>query len=274
LRERLDRGTGSDSLLDAADATVQVGVLGPMSLLIEGENHTPSAPKPRQLLALLMLNANQIVRTSECVTELWGSRPPKSAISTLQTYVLYIRQVLRGASTDCSHALVTRNHGYQLDVAPQASDRLRFTSLARRGRDAATGDPAGASHLLRAALELWRGPVLADVPPGPVGSAHVVELDEIRKSVLECRIEADLRLGRHRELLTELDSLATLHPTNENIHAQYMLALHRSGKRSTAVDVFHRLRWRLGDSFGIEPQPRLRRLYKAIDAGDRLLISH
>jgi DNA-binding SARP family transcriptional activator len=272
---RLDCDTGSGAAPDTIiGASLQVGVLGPMSLFIDGEKHTPSAPKPRQLLAILMLNANRIVRTSECVTELWGSQPPKSAISTLQTYVLYIRQILRSAPTDCSHALVTRNHGYQLDVSPQASDRFRFESLARRGRDAAAGDPARASRLLGEALRLWRGPVLADVPPGPIGSAHVVELDETRKSVLEWRIEADLRLGRHRELLTELDALTALRPTNENIHAQYMLALHRSGERSKAVDVFRRLRSRLSDSFGIEPQPRLRRLYEAIDSDDRILISH
>ncbi|MFJ9343415.1 BTAD domain-containing putative transcriptional regulator [Streptomyces sp. NPDC101733] len=255
-----------------ADSAVQVGVLGPLSLVIDGEDRTPSAPKPRQLLGLLMLNANQMVRATECITELWGSQPPKTAMSTLQTYVLYIRQILRSAPADRSHSLVTRNQGYQLGVSPQASDRLRFESLARRGREAsAAGDPARASRLLGEALALWRGPALADVPAGPLSSAHVVELEEGRRGVLERRVEADLQLGRHRELLVELDALAALHPTHENIHAQYMLALHRSGLRPEALGVFHRLRCRLGDSFGIEPVPRLRRLYEAIDADDPVL---
>lgn len=262
----------SDQYAGTADLPLRVGVLGPLSLVVDGHNRTPSAPKPRQLLAFLILNANRTVRASECIAELWGSHPPKTAMSTLQTYVLYIRQILRGAPVDHSHSLITRNQGYQLVVPPQASDRLAFEQLARRGRDAAVaGAPARASALLGQALALWRGPALADVPPGPLSSAHVVELEEAREGVLEWRIEADLRLGRHHDLLAELDGLTALHPAHENIHAQYMLALHRSGMRLEALDVFHRLRCRLGDSFGIEPVPRLRRLYEAIDADDPVL---
>ncbi|WP_438484476.1 AfsR/SARP family transcriptional regulator [Streptomyces sp. S186] len=257
---------------EGADLPLRVGVLGPLSLVVDGHHRTPSAPKPRQLLALLALNANRTVRASECIAELWGSCPPKTALSTLQTYVLYIRQVLRTAPADHSHCLITRNQGYQLGVAPQASDRLAFEHLARRGREAgAAGDAVRASALLGQALALWRGPALADVPPGPVSSAHVVELAEARTGVLEQRIEADLRLGRHRELLDELADLTLCHAANENIHAQYMLALHHSGRRLEALDVFHRLRCRLSGSFGIEPVPRLRRLYEAIDADDPAL---
>ncbi len=255
-----------------ADLPLRVGVLGPLSLVVDGHQRTPSAPKPRQLLALLALNANRTVRASECVAELWGACPPKTAISTLQTYVLYIRQVLRTAPADHSHRLITRCQGYQLGVAPKASDRLAFEYLARRGREArAAGDPARASALLGQALALWRGPALADVPPGPLSSVHVVELEEARTGVLEQRIEADLRLGRHHELLPELAVLTARHSVNENIHAQYMVALYHSGRRLEALDVFHRLRCRLGGSFGIEPVPRLRRLYEAIDADDPAL---
>ncbi|MGW6690416.1 AfsR/SARP family transcriptional regulator [Streptomyces sp. NPDC054961] len=265
--------TGEPVEPGGAPPGVRIGVLGPLSLVVDGEDRTPSAPKPRQLLALLMLHANQMVRSGECITELWGSHPPKTALSTLQTYVLYIRQILRGGATDRSCALVTRNQSYQLGVAaPQASDRLRFEDLARRGREAcAAGDPARASRLLGEALDQWRGPALADVPAGPVSSAHVVELEEARRGVREWRVEVDLQLGRHRELLTELAGLSDQHPTHENIHAQYMLALHRSGLRPEALGVFQRLRCRLGDSFGIEPVPRLRRLYEAIDADDPVL---
>lgn len=266
------QGGGSASHL--TDTSLQVGVLGPLSLVVDGQNRTPSAPKPRQLLALLILNTNRIVRASQCIAELWGSHPPKTAMSTLQTYVLYIRQLLRSAPVDRSHTLITHNQGYQLEVAPQASDRLRFEYLSRRGREAsAEGDVARASRLFGAALAVWRGPALADVPSGALSSAHVVELEEARKGVLAWRIEADLRLGRHRELLPELGALAAQHPTHENIQAQYMLALHRSGMRPEALGVFQRLRCRLGDSFGIEPVPRLRRLYEAIDAGDPALMA-
>ncbi|MHA6757949.1 AfsR/SARP family transcriptional regulator [Streptacidiphilus sp. PAMC 29251] len=255
----------------APEAAVQVGVLGPLSLVLHGENHTPSAPKPRQLLALLILNANRMVRATECITELWGTEPPKSAMSTLQTYVLSIRQILRSAPTDHSRTLVTLNQGYRLDVPAQASDRLRFEDLARDGRAAAAHDLARSSQLLGRALAQWRGPALAGLPAGLLSSAHVVELEEARQGVLEQRIETDLQLGRHRELLTELRTLAALHPTHENVQAQYMLALYRSDQRPEALGVFHRLRCRLGDSFGIEPVPRLRRLYEAIDNDDPAL---
>ncbi|MCS0638645.1 AfsR/SARP family transcriptional regulator [Streptomyces sp. LP05-1] len=248
---------------------LRAGVLGPLSLVVDGQDRTPTAPKPRQLIAFLVLNANRVVRASECITELWGAHPPKTALSTLQTYVLCTRQLLRGATGDHGHVLITRNQGYQLDLEPRASDRLRFEHLARLGREAsAAGNPARASLLLGAALAVWRGPALADVPSGALSSAHVVELEEARQGVLEWRIEADLRLGRHRELLPELSALADRHPTHENVQAQYMLALHRSGRRPEALGVFQRLHCRLGDAFGIEPVPRLRRLYEAIDAND------
>ncbi|WP_079125023.1 AfsR/SARP family transcriptional regulator [Streptomyces lushanensis] len=264
---------GGDTAPESGEPSLQVGVLGPLSLVVDGRNRTPSAPKPRQLLAFLILNANRLVRAEECIAELWGSRPPKTAMSTLQTYVLYIRQILRNASPDRSHTLVTRNQGYQLRVGAQASDRLRFEHLAQHGREASmTGAYARSSQLLGEALALWRGPALTDVPSGALSSAHVIELEEARKGVLEWRVEADLQLGRHRELLDELGTLATLHPTHENIQAQYMLALHRSGMRPQALGVFQRLRCRLQDSFGIEPVPRLRRLYEAIDADEPALM--
>ncbi|WP_424217593.1 AfsR/SARP family transcriptional regulator (plasmid) [Streptomyces sp. BI20] len=250
---------------------VRLGVLGPLSLVVDGEDRTPSAPKPRRLLALLMLNANRTVHACDCITELWGSDPPKTAVSTLQTYVLCIRQILRD-TTDHSHTLVTRNQGYQLTVYPEASDRLRFEHLARRGLDASIGgEPAVASALLARALDVWRGPVLADVPHGTLSSAHVVHLEEARSSVLQWRIEADLGLGRHRELLDELEGLAAAHPTHENVQAQFMLALHRSGLSDRALAVYRGLHDRLGDTFGIEPVPRLRRLYEAIAADDPVL---
>ncbi|MFJ5552969.1 BTAD domain-containing putative transcriptional regulator [Streptomyces sp. NPDC093225] len=255
-----------------AGGSVRAGVLGPLSLVVDGENRTPSAPKPRQLLAFLLLNANRAVRASDCITELWGSHPPKTAMSTLQTYVLYIRQILRSPPADHSRTLVTRNQGYQFALDPRASDRLRFEALAARGREAsAAGAPERATRLFADALAVWRGPVLADVTSGALSSPHIVELEEARTSVLQWRVEADLRLGRHRELLDELRTLAAAHPTHENIHAQYMLALHRSDRRDEALGVFRRLHSRLGDSFGIQPVPRLRLLYEAIDADDPVL---
>ncbi|CAL9392179.1 AfsR/SARP family transcriptional regulator [Streptomyces sp. Tu 3180] len=248
------------------------GVLGPLLLSDAETSLVPSAPKPRQLLAFLMLNAPQMVRVGDCITELWGSAPPRSAMSTLQTYVLHIRQALRGPRVDHSRLLVTRNQGYQLTLETTDYDRFRFTELTERGRAAtAAGDHRAASELFTLALAQWRGPALSDVRTGPLSSPHLAELTETRQGVLEQRIEADLALGRHRELVDELSDLTARHPTHENVHAQLMVALYRSGERKRAGDVFHALRQALGDSLGIEPAPRTQRLYQAVLAGSSAL---
>ncbi|MEG3627042.1 AfsR/SARP family transcriptional regulator [Streptomyces poriticola] len=235
-------------------------------------NLVPSAPKPRQLLAFLMLHAPQMVRASDCITELWGSTPPKSAMSTLQTYVLHIRQALRGPHRDRSHLLLTRNQGYQLALETTDFDRFRFTELTQLGRlAAAAGDDRTASKAFALALAQWRGPALSDVSAGPLSSPHLAELAETRQGVLEQRIEADLALGKHRELVEELSDLAARHPTHENVHAQLMVALYRSGERKRAGDVFHGLRRALGDTLGIEPVPRMQRLYQAVLVGSSAL---
>ncbi|MEV7686783.1 AfsR/SARP family transcriptional regulator [Streptomyces bungoensis] len=248
------------------------GVLGSLLLTDTDENLVPSAPKPRQLLAFLMLRTPQMVRASDCITELWGSTPPKSAMSTLQTYVLHIRQALRGPRRDRSHLLLTRNQGYQLALETAGFDRFRFTELTRLGRlAAAAGDHRTASEMFSLALAQWRGPALSDVSPGPLSSPHLAELAETRQVVLEQRIEADLALGKHRELVDELRDLAARHPTHENLHAQLMVALYRSGEPQRASDVFHSLRRTLGDSLGIEPVPRMRRLHQAVLVGSSTL---
>ncbi|MEV0979520.1 AfsR/SARP family transcriptional regulator [Streptomyces sp. NPDC049915] len=248
------------------------GVLGPLLLSGSDANLVPSAPKPRQLLAFLMLNAPRMVRAGDCITELWGSTPPKSAMSTLQTYVLHIRQALRGPRGDHSRLLLTRNQGYQLALETTDFDRFRFTDLTRRGRlSAAAGDHRTASEMFTLALAQWRGTALSDVRTGPLSSPHLAELAETRQGVLEQRIEADLALGKHRELVDELSDLTARHPTHENVHAQLMVALYRSGDRKRAGDVFHGLRRALGDTLGIEPVPRMRRLYQAVLAGSSAL---
>ncbi|WP_052864090.1 AfsR/SARP family transcriptional regulator [Streptomyces niger] len=252
---------------------MDMGVLGSLVLENNGNSAVPSAPKPRQLLAFLMLHLNEVVRGSQCITELWADRPPKSAVSTLQTYVLHIRQVIRGAlGPEHDGMLATRSQGYQLTADPAALDRTRFTALARLGRAAAAaGDDARSADLFAQALGLWRGPALADVQVGQLSAAHVVDLEETRRGVLERRIEADLTLGRHQRLLDELSALTTLHPRHENLHAQYMLALYRCGHRAAALAVFGQLRDVLGESLGIEPSPRMQRLNSAVLASDPIL---
>jgi SARP family transcriptional regulator, regulator of embCAB operon len=250
---------------------MRIGVLGNVILTDGDSNFVPSAPKARQLLAFLMLNANEMVRASDCVEELWGPRSPKSAMSTLQTYILHIRRMLRTGQGDAG-MLVTRNPGYELALHGAHFDRVEFEELVRRGRQAAAAaQDACASALFAEALRLWRGPVLADVPIGPHSSPHVVELEETRTYAQEQRIEADLRLGRHSALLDDLGILTSQHPTHENVHAQFMVALYRSGRRTQALRVFHALSSELADTLGIEPAPRMRRLRDAIVTRDPAL---
>ncbi|ONI76446.1 hypothetical protein ALI144C_36680 [Actinosynnema sp. ALI-1.44] len=245
---------------------MKMGVLGPLLMDRGGRNRVPNARKPRRLLALLMINAGYPVRASDCVTELWDTSPPKSAASTLQTYVLHLRRMLgEAASGDDDNTLRTANLGYQLAVNPLDVDCFLFEDMARHGAALANANEyEGASEMFTKALDLWRGPVMADVRPGPVSLSYVVELEESRKYVLERRIEADLKLHKHKALLDELETLVRTYPTNENLRAQFMVALYRSGHRAEALSVFRNLRRTLEDNFGFEPDPRIKRLYGAI----------
>jgi SARP family transcriptional regulator, regulator of embCAB operon len=255
-------------------------VLGPLTM---EPGRLPSAPKQRQLLALLLLNAGTVVTVDDCVDELWGEQPPNSAHSTLQTYVMNLRKVLRVKGHD---QITTRERGYALRLEPGELDLDDFHRIARGGSEAyAAGRYPEAARLLQAALDLWRGPALVDVQAGPILRARLEGLREVHLAVQEERVEADLRLGRHRELLGELRVLVRRYPTHENLCAQLALALYRSGRIIEALAALRQLRRTLGDRFGLEPSRRLQGLERALlraeptldlPAGpdlDRLLVS-
>ncbi|MCQ4044532.1 winged helix-turn-helix domain-containing protein [Streptomyces rubrisoli] len=255
---------------------MEFAVLGPLRMQEQGRNYTPTAPKQRQLLALLLLNANQVVSTGTCIEELWDSSPPNSALSTLQSYVLQLRRSLRrvpwiGSLQAARRVLETRDGGYMLTVRNDELDTNIFKSLVREGRAELRRDDAIASSLLGQALALWKGSALSDVQVGPVLRAHLVGLEEDHMSVQEQRIDADLRLGRHHDLIGELSTLATKYPTREGLQSQLMLALYRSGRRTQALEVVHTLRQVLNDELGLEPSPRIRSLHQAILACDPAL---
>jgi DNA-binding SARP family transcriptional activator len=238
-----------------------------------GKDFTPSAPKLRDTLALLLLNVDRLMPFSSFIRELWDEDPPQSASTTLQTYILQLRKLLsRALGVDDRTAreiLVTRQGGYLLSLDPQLIDFYRFEQLSLKGRHTlASGDVRRATHYLRSALSLWRGPALADVTTGPVLEPRVRGLEELRLVTLEQRIEAELRLGAHREVLSELATLTSQFRFNENLHGQYMLALHRSGRRSDALNVFRRLRERLVEELGLEPSKRLHQFQHAVLTSD------
>ncbi|MFL6072041.1 MAG: BTAD domain-containing putative transcriptional regulator, partial [Mycobacteriales bacterium] len=203
---------------------MRFAVLGPLEALdTEGRPVAVGGSRLRALLAMLALDAGRTVPAETLVDGLWGTEPPDGAANALQSLVSRLRRALGAAVIDSAAG------GYRLAVARDAVDAHRFAAAAGAGRQAlAAGDAERAAALLGDALALWRGPALADVRPGPLSLPFLIELEEARKYVLEQRIEADLRLNRHHQLLDELDTLTKAHPTNENLHAQFMIALYRA----------------------------------------------
>jgi SARP family transcriptional regulator, regulator of embCAB operon len=252
-------------------------VLGPLDVRCGGARGDLTAPKPRKVLALLLIHANRVVPVDSLATELWDDEPPASALTTLQTYILQLRRRLAAAygpqAPEASkNVLATRYGGYVLEAQPGAVDIHEYDRLVAAGRDALdTGDDVEASFLFREALAVWRGPALVDVRVGPILEIELARLEESRLGVLERRIEADLRLGRHAELLTELTELTARHPLHEGLHAQCMAALYRSGRPWQALEVYQGLRGRLVEDLGLEPSPRLQKLQQAVLASDPAL---
>lgn len=251
---------------------VDIEVLGALSVRENGVSIVPTAPKPRQVLALLALQADHVVPVASLVEELWGSRPPRSARTTLQTYVLQLRELLaealaHGENERCSpkDILATVPGGYRLDTRSGSIDFREFERQAGAGYRAMDAeDYPGAARCLADALSLWTGPALTDIQAGSRVDMEVKRLEEARLCVLDQRIEADLRLGRHRELLPELTVLVNRHRMHESLHGQFMLALHRSGRRGEALDVYQRLRTTLVSELGLEPSAALSRLQRSI----------
>ncbi|MEU6106429.1 AfsR/SARP family transcriptional regulator [Streptomyces flaveolus] len=255
---------------------MDIDVLGALDVRENGVSVAPTAPKPRQVLALLALHADRVVPVGALIEELWPNTPPRSARTTLQTYVLQLRDLIAAALGPAGQdgrpghrtpkdLLATTPGGYLLARAGGTSDVRDFERLAGQGyRAMDAGDFAGASRTLGAALDLWTGDAFADVPAGPQLTMEAKRLGESRLCALDQRIEADLRLGRHREVLAELTVLTSRHPAHENLHAQFMLALHHSGRRGEALAAYQRLHTTLGRDLGMEPSPRLRRLRQLV----------
>ncbi|WP_327232798.1 AfsR/SARP family transcriptional regulator [Streptomyces sp. NBC_01317] len=253
---------------------MDIDVLGALAVRQNGKSITPTAPKPRQVLAVLALHADQVVPVAALIEELWAGEPPRSARTTLQTYVLQLRSLIAtalkaepegGGERTAKDILITLPGGYRLDTGGGTSDVKEFDRLAGLGyRAADAGDYPRAARQLREALALWTGPPFADVQCGAQLDMEIKRLEESRLCALDQRIEADLRLGRHRELLAELTVLVSRYRTHENLHGQFMLALHRSGRRGEALSVYQRLRSTLVKELGLEPSAGVRRLQRSI----------
>ncbi|MFC8275149.1 BTAD domain-containing putative transcriptional regulator [Streptomyces sp. NPDC057271] len=254
---------------------LSIGLLGPLSLHLDGAQVTASAPKQRQVLALLALNAGRIVTVPALIEELWGDRPPRSHATTLQTYILQLRNALAAADAErpgVRQILSTRHNGYLLEGDACTTDVSVFEERVRAGYAAfEAGHHRRVSEELRQALQLWRGPALVDIRKGSVLEIEAVSLEESRLGALERRIEADLALGRHADLLGELTRVVARNTMNENLCAYLMIALYRAGRVGRSLEAFHRLRSVLNQELGVEPCPRLQNLQSAILSGDPAL---
>ncbi|MGW0583665.1 AfsR/SARP family transcriptional regulator [Streptomyces sp. NPDC002920] len=243
-------------------------VLGPFSVTVDDKAHTPSAAKVRQVLALMLLRADRVVSLDSIIEELWGDHPPRSAVTTTQTYIYQIRRLLVRAGGGTAHddqTVRTVPPGYGFRVGPGQLDSWEFEQCVDRAHALLDeGCVDRAAPLLARARSMWTGPVLADVCQGPVLRRHAARLEEKRNLAQELSLTADMRLGRHRELVAELKSLVMANPCDEWLHAQLMIALQRSGRRAEALAAFHDARRLLNDRLGIQPSGDLRRIHQDI----------
>lgn len=253
---------------------VQIKILGPLSAEVDGVSIVPTAGKPRQILSLMALYPGRVMPVPTLMEELWDTALPASALTTLQTYILQLRRKLGtamgpGGPAGVRDVLATRHGGYLLQIPEDSVDAYRYEKLAREGQAAfATGDNDVAAARFRAALDLWSGAPLVDVKAGPVLDIEVRRLRESRLVTVERRIDADLRLGRHAELIAELTDLTVRHPHHEGLHSQSMLALYRSGRQASALAAYRRLQRALVEELGVEPSPQLQRMHQAMLAVD------
>jgi class 3 adenylate cyclase/DNA-binding winged helix-turn-helix (wHTH) protein/Flp pilus assembly protein TadD len=245
-------------------------ILGPLEVLDEDRPVALGGNTQRALLAVLLLHANQTLSTDRLIDELWGERPPAGAANALQAKVSRLRKAL--ASGGGGERIVTRGPGYELTVDPERIDSQRFERLVTGGdSQLATGHPEQAASLLEEALSLWRGAPLADLAYEPFAQGETARLHDLRISALEQLIEAKLALGRHAEVVSQLETLIAEHPYRERLRAQHMLALYRCERQADALRAYKDARRQLVDELGIEPGERLRKLERAILAQDPAL---
>jgi DNA-binding SARP family transcriptional activator/pimeloyl-ACP methyl ester carboxylesterase len=231
---------------------VKFELLGPLRVVADGRDVTPARPKQRALLALLLLRRGELVPGAQLIEALWGEEPPDTAQSTRHDHISNLRKLL-GAER-----IRTRPPGYLLQVSPDEVDLARFESLIADAR--AREDPGERSARLREALSLWRGAPLPDLHGDRFAEREIARLDELRLGALEDRIDAELTLGRHHELVAELEPLVSEHAFRERLRGQLMLALYRCGRQADALYAYRSGRRALVEELGIDPGPALQQL--------------
>jgi predicted ATPase/DNA-binding SARP family transcriptional activator len=251
---------------------MRFGILGPTQVWRgDGSELAVGGPRVRALLARLLLDPGQMIGTERLIDDLYGAAPPTGAANALQSQVSRLRRALSNQLPD--HSLVEFHPaGYRLAVDRDEVDAHRFARLAADGHRAlVAGDHPRAAALLREALELWRGPALADVADAPFAAPQAVRLEESRLAAVEDRIEADLALGEHSTLVPELQQLVDAHPLRERLRGQLMRALYGSGRQAEALAVFEDARRTLADELGADPSAELAAVHLAVLRADESL---
>ena len=233
-------------------------VLGPLEVVDDQGVVRLGGPKQRAVLAMLLLGANRVVPIERLVDDLYGDASPASALTQIHAHISQLRKLFDPAR----EIVETRSPGYVLRLDPRQLDLRRFEGLTAEA--AAASEPAIQADRLRAALALWRGPVLAEFADEPFARTAIARLDELRLKALEDRVEADLALGVHRDLVGELEELVDRYPLREGFRAQLMIALYRSARQAESLAVYRETRRTLVEEVGIEPGPLLQQLERAI----------
>jgi DNA-binding SARP family transcriptional activator len=240
---------------------MQLQILGPLEIVdVNGVPIFVSGQKRRALLAVLVVRAGRTVSMDRLIEELWGGAPPVNATNALQAHIGRLRKAVEAACGEPDR-IVTRPPGYCLTLRPDETDATEFATKVAAARSAT---PSTAIPLLRAALALWRGPALDGCVVGDICAAEAVVLDESKLTALEALYDASLRIGRHAEVIGELEESTAAHPLRERFYDQLMVALCRSDRQSDALSVYERARRRLITELGVEPGPMLRARERAI----------
>jgi DNA-binding SARP family transcriptional activator len=235
---------------------VEFRILGPLEVVEQGRALPLGGARQRAVLAILLTRANEVVSAGRLIEELWGEQQPRTAANALQYHISQLRKVLAP-----HEVIITQEPGYVIRIGPDELDLLRFEVLVEQARRAA---PELAAQMLREALDLWRGPPLADLANESFAQLEILRLEELRLGALERRLDADLALGRFAELVGEVQVLVREHPLRERLRAALMQALYGSGRQAEALEAYRETRQLLVDELGIEPSTALRELEQAI----------
>jgi DNA-binding SARP family transcriptional activator len=249
---------------------IKISLLGPLGITMGVKDATPSAQKQRQVLSMLLVHDSSVVPVSALIEELWSETPPKSSLTVIQTYALGIRKRIANnfdlTQEEVSAKLLqTRSKGYSFDTSSCEVDLYSYRSLVESGTKAVVdGNDREAARLLRAADALWTGPALVDVERGLPLEVEATRLDQSRLAAIQLRIEAELRLGRYRDVCTDLAGLVLRYQFHEQLHAYYMFSLCLAGWRSRALEVFQQLRNSMIEELGVEPCAQVQKLHRHI----------